>query len=124
VLGSQTTVGPAVIDSGSFEFNGSSGTPLSFRSEPVTCAEVGVAYSYDSFAPREPCGDYSLTEQPSGMTIDAQNGLVSWTPMAGQEGFEEVTIQFAEGPALTDPNGSQSFGIQVRAAGSPCPPPS
>ncbi len=123
VLGSDTTVGPAIVDSGSFEFNGSSGHPLLFRSTPVTCARVGDAYSYAAFAPREPCSDYSLTQAPSGMTIDAQSGLISWTPVAGQEGPEDVRVHVAE-DGLIIPSGDQRFRIQVRsAAASPCPPP-
>ena len=51
-------------------------------STPVTSATVGVAYSYDVNA-SDANGDtltYSLTQAPTGMTINASTGLIAWTP--------------------------------------------
>ena len=80
-------------------------------SSPITTAIVGVAYIYDVEA-TDPDGDtltYSLTTNPSGMTIDSATGVISWTPTSAQIGDNNVTVEVSDGP-LSD---TQSFTITV-----------
>jgi glucose/arabinose dehydrogenase len=81
----------------------------------VTTASVGVAYSYDVNATDANGGTltYSLTQAPTGMTINATTGLIAWTPTAAQAGNQAVTVR------VTDPGGlfvTQAFTITVTAA--------
>jgi lysophospholipase L1-like esterase len=93
---------------------GAAGAPQ-ITSTPVTTAIVGVAYSYDVNA-TDPNGDtlaYSLTQAPTGMTINATSGLIAWTPTASQTGAQAATVR------ATDTGGlfaAQSFSITVAAA--------
>ncbi|MBL8347684.1 MAG: putative Ig domain-containing protein, partial [Rubrivivax sp.] len=81
----------------------------------VTTASVGVAYSYDVNATDANGGTltYSLTQAPTGMTINASTGLIAWTPTAAQAGSQAVTVR------VTDPGGlfaAQSFTVSVSGA--------
>ena len=53
---------------------------------------------------------FSLTTKPAGMTIDANSGVISWTP-ANNVSSEMVTVQVSDG-VLT---ASQTFTIEVTA---------
>ncbi|MBL8346456.1 MAG: putative Ig domain-containing protein, partial [Rubrivivax sp.] len=81
---------------------------------PVTAAAVGGAYGYDVNA-TDANGDtltYALTQAPTGMTINAANGLIAWTPTAAQAGAQAVTVR------VSDPGGlavTQSFTVTVTA---------
>ena len=58
---------------------------------------------------------YQLSQAPTGMTIDSNTGLISWTPTADQTPTEQVTVQ------ATDPAGNtaqQQFTINVLATNS------
>ncbi len=89
--------------------------PIIF-STPVLVGAVGADYAYDVNA-NDLDGDtvtYSLTEAPSGMHIDAQSGLITWQPAAGQDGQHTVTVKAADPADLFD---EQTFTIEV----APCP---
>ncbi|MBI5721711.1 MAG: putative Ig domain-containing protein, partial [Burkholderiales bacterium] len=89
-------------------------------STPVTGAAVGAAYSYDVNA-TDPNGDvltYSLTQAPSGMTINASSGLIAWTPSSAQVGSQAVTVRAADPGGLS---ATQAFSITVAAAGNAAP---
>ena len=78
---------------------------------PITDATimVGETYTYTVEA-TDPDGDtltYSLTDSPAGMTIDENNGVISWTPTA--IGSFDVTVEVSD-VDLTD---TQSFVIVV-----------
>jgi len=93
-------------------------------STPITSATVGVLYTYDVNATDPDSGDtlnYSLTTNPSGMTIDSGTGEISWTPTSEQIGDNDVTVEASDG-SLTD---TQSFIIVVSEAPpvTPSPPP-
>jgi hypothetical protein len=92
-------------------FVGNAPTILSI---PPTSARVGAAYSYAVNAFGNPLPAYRLETAPDGMTIDARSGKISWTPAAGQEGKQQVTVM-AENAAGSD---TQSFEITVQAAGT------
>ncbi len=80
-----------------------------FTSAPVLSVVTGSAYVYDSNAV-DGDGDvltYSLTSAPVGMTINPNNGLITWT--AGSPGPYGVSISVTDGSA-TD---VQAFTITV-----------
>ncbi len=98
-----------------------SGGPPAITSTPPTEAAVGTGYLY-SVQPRDSEGDplsYRLLAAPTGMTIVATTGEISWTPQAGQVGQQDVVIEVSDGigGAVT-----QAFAIRV-AAGAPNLPP-
>ena len=77
------------------------------ESDPVTTAKEGVAYTYDVEA-TDPNGDtltYSLTTSPPSMTINANTGVINWTPAAA--GSVEVTVEVSDESKST----TQSFTI-------------
>jgi lysophospholipase L1-like esterase len=53
-----------------------------FTSSPVLDVEPGVLYEYSSSASGLPSPEYALVTGPSGMGVDAQSGLVQWTPVS------------------------------------------
>ncbi len=83
-------------------------------STAVTTATVTQPYAYDVDATDPDAGDvltYSLVTFPPGMTINAANGLIEWTP--SQSGGANVTVR------VTDPGGlfdEQDFTITVAEA--------
>ena len=93
---------------------GPSNNPPEITSTPVTSALVDEAYSYDvnaTDADSDPM-IYSLTTVPSGMTISASTGLISWTPSAAQIGTHAVTVHVEDDKGAFD---EQSFTISVTA---------
>ena len=88
-------------------------------STPVLTATATAAYSYDVNATDGDAGDvltYSLNTAPAGMTINAANGLIAWTPTSGQVGSNAVTVRVNDGHGGT---ATQSFTINVAAANVP-----
>ncbi|HEX2877903.1 MAG TPA: Ig domain-containing protein, partial [Polyangiaceae bacterium] len=77
-------------------------------SEPVTTATEDAPYQYDVEATGTPTPTYSLTTSPGGMTIDANTGIIAWTPTS--TGSFPVTVLASNGVA---PNDEQSFAIEV-----------
>ena len=95
----------AFLFTGCFLFNSS---PI-IESDPVTTAKEGTIYTYDVEA-TDPNGDtltYSLTTGPTGMTINSNTGVISWTPAAA--GSFEVTVEVSDGSKSK----TQSFTIIV-----------
>ena len=80
-------------------------------SEPVTEAYLNQDYTYDVDATDEDGNEitFSLTTAPEGMTIDADTGLISWTPLS--TGTYPVTVDANDG---TDRHDTQSFDIIAR----------
>lgn len=85
-------------------------------STPVTEASVGRPYSYDVEAVGDPDPTYALLTYPDGMSIDPATGLISWTPVLGQEGGHPVVVE-AGNSAGAD---TQDFTVEVEA-GTRCP---
>jgi hypothetical protein len=84
-------------------------------STPITTATVKELYVYNVNATDPDSGDtltYSLTTNPSGMTIDSTTGLINWTPTSAQIGNHNVTVEVSDG-SLSD---TQSFIIIVSKA--------
>jgi hypothetical protein len=88
-----------------------------FTSTPALTATVGELYVYDAQTNGNPPPIYSLTNSPTGMSIDPDNGVISWTP--AQPGENGVTVA-----ATNDLNAvTQSFNITVSESsnsGSAC----
>ena len=82
-------------------------------STAITSATVGEAYTYDVDATDPDEGDvltYSLNAAPTGMTIVAATGVISWTPAAA--GTFSVIVSVSDGE-LSD---TQSFALTVSEA--------
>ena len=76
-------------------------------------ATQDLLYSYDVEATDADVGDtltYSLDTAPAGMTIDANSGLIQWTPDNSQVGANAVTVRVQDDGGLSD---TQNFSITV-----------
>ncbi|MBA6411800.1 VCBS repeat-containing protein [Parahaliea sp. F7430] len=62
---------------------------------------------------------YSLDQLPSGMSIDADSGVISWTPSESQLGIHDVIVRASDLQGLFD---VESFQIDVVEASSNNPP--
>lgn len=87
--------------------------PVSVQNFP-TAANVGVPLNVNLNHPEEGTGlVYALTSAPQGATINAQTGVISWTPTAAQLGAQSLTL------TLTDVAGNvrtETFTVNVAAA--------
>lgn len=116
--------------------------PPVITSTPVTDGMVGVLYEYDVDASGTPAPTYALIASPSEMTINAETGLINWTPSSpGHFGvnvqaansvgsflqtFEIYVIPVPDGPTITSSpptsaNVGQAYNYDVNATGSPVP---
>ena len=95
-------------DTQSFSIDVAGITPV-ITSTAVTAATVNQPYSYDVDASGIPQPTYSLITSPAGMTIDANTGLIRWTPDANQLGLNAVTVKAAN----SEGSDTQSFTITV-----------
>ena len=86
----------------------------SITSTPDTTATINAAYTYDTTAGGTPAPTFTLTTAPSGMTIDATSGVISWTPTA--TGTVTVTVQAANGIGTP---ASQTYQLVVSADQAP-----
>jgi uncharacterized protein YjdB len=85
------------------------------ESTPGATAKVGMVYTYTIIATDPDADDvltYSLTENPTGMTINTSTGAVSWTPTKLQVGEKQVIIEVSDGKVSV----SQNFTITVTEA--------
>ncbi|MCK5706267.1 MAG: tandem-95 repeat protein [Candidatus Aureabacteria bacterium] len=100
----------------SFVADGGTGNSApQISSTPVTSAVVDQAYSYDVNASDQD-GDtliYSLISYPTGMTINAATGVISWTPSSSQVSSHSVTVAVSDGNGGTD---TQTFTVTVSTA--------
>ncbi|GLQ33341.1 beta strand repeat-containing protein [Litoribrevibacter albus] len=83
-----------------------------FSSTAVTTATEDILYQYDANASDED-GDsltFSLVTAPTDMTIDAQTGVISWTPLEGVTSAN-VAVAVSDGTEQV----AQSFAITVTA---------
>ena len=92
--------------------------PPVFTSRPTFRATVGEVYSYQAaaFDPEGSNVVFSLITPPAGMTIDANTGVLSWTPTAAQAGAHLIKI------AADDPDGGrglQTFALLARVNSPP-----
>ncbi|MCI0438824.1 MAG: carboxypeptidase regulatory-like domain-containing protein [Chloroflexi bacterium] len=107
------------LDEFTSAFTTSAGQPPFIVSTPVTTARVGQEYAYDVDADDPDFGDaltFSLDLAPAGMVIDANSGLIAWTPTDAQLGANDVTVRVTDAAGLFD---TQSFTIEVTAENTP-----
>ena len=73
-------------------------------STPVTGATAGWPTATTSTPPMPTATrlTYSLTQAPTGMTINARTGLIAWTPTTAQTGANAVTVRVPD-PAAWPP---------------------
>lgn len=85
-------------------------------STPLTTADIGELYTYDVEATDQDGYPltFSLTQAPTGMTIDIGTGLIEWTPDNAQIGQHDVTVRVEDALGAYD---TQSFTITVSAVG-------
>lgn len=91
--------------------------PPSIITIPTIIAVVDLAYSYDADA-RDVDGDsltYELLVAPAGMSIDANSGVISWTPSASQFGNHRVVLGVNDRASIA----AQRFLIRVESANRP-----
>ncbi|TVP58438.1 MAG: hypothetical protein EA349_04605 [Halomonadaceae bacterium] len=93
--------------------------PPAIVSAPETTATTGVQYQYQVVAEDPDEGDtlsYTLVQGPEGMTLDANTGLLIWTPIAPQAGSHAVEIKVEDAAGLSD---EQTFAIAVASSATP-----
>lgn len=76
--------------------------PPVIQSNPVANGAAGQAYRY-AFLATDPDGDkltYSIVQGPTGMTMDAVTGVVTWAQPL--QGSYNITLRVDDGKAYTD----------------------
>lgn len=120
----QVTESNGASTTATFDVVVASNTAPTITSVPVTTANADVAYSYtvtaaDTDVPAQTLV-FSLVTAPVGMVIDANTGIISWTPTAAQSGPQSVTVRVTDSgtPVLT---ADQSFTINVTPPANTAP---
>ncbi len=72
-------------------------------------AYANQVYNYQVFSTGNPQPTYALISAPSGMTIDPNTGLISWTASATQVGSYSVSVQASNYAGST----SQTYTLSV-----------
>ncbi|MCW5319219.1 hypothetical protein GTQ43_38200 [Nostoc sp. KVJ3] len=87
--------------------------PPVFTSTPVVDAAINTSYTYQANASDadDDSLSFSLLSAPQGMTVDANTGIVSWTPTALQLGTYDVTLAVADARGGT---AQQAFKVQTQ----------
>lgn len=103
------------FDTQSFSINVSAfDDPPQITSLAITNGQEDSAYSYDVNSSDEENNSrvYSLDTKPTGMTIDGNSGVISWTPTVEGGGIYPVIVRVAE-VANAAKFDTQSFNINV-----------
>jgi hypothetical protein len=79
-------------------------------STPVTLSSVKGAYRYKVIATGHPTPAFQLVDEPPGMTIDADTGLISWIPET--PGNYSVKVEAKNSVGVI----GQDFVLQVRSS--------
>jgi len=86
-------------------------------SEPITTATEDQLYLYQIKA-SDPNGDnlsYSLIIKPEGMSINSENGLITWVPTNNQVGIHQIIVEISDDKESVN----QSFEIEVINVNNP-----
>jgi MBG domain/Kelch motif/Immunoglobulin domain/Galactose oxidase, central domain len=78
-------------------------------STPGTSVLVNAGYSYQVLTSANPAATYTLNAAPSGMQIDPNTGLITWTPNYATESSQSVTVVASNSVGQT----TQTFSISV-----------
>ncbi|SFD53815.1 Ig-like domain-containing protein [Pseudoalteromonas denitrificans] len=85
--------------------------PPKITSSPIETAIEITPYYYDVEAQDDENGlVFSLTQAPTGLTIDANTGEIKWTPTTEQIGEHNIQVVVTDTDGLTD---TQNFTIVV-----------
>jgi len=86
--------------------------PVITTSAPTT-ATIGVFYTYDPDAddPENDPMEWSLSNEPQGMTIDSMTGEINWAPPEGMGVSPAITLTVSDGNI--DGTNSQTFTISI-----------
>lgn len=76
-------------------------------STPITQARVNEPYSYEVVATGHPTPTFQLVDEPDGMTIDAESGLITWMPETA--GTYDIQVEAVNSAGAI----SQDFILQV-----------
>ena len=122
ISGNTVVVGDNLFSFGNYQ--GSAyvfGSATAITSSAIKSATVGRKYSYQltTNASASQAITFSLGAAPTGMSINASTGLVTWVPNVFQTGSRTVTV------LATDRFGDttrQTFNISVSGASTPCNP--
>ena len=91
-------------------------TPI-IISEPIITATENNQYSYQ-LEVKDLDGDtltYLLALNPKGMSINSENGLITWTPTNNQVGIHQIIVEISDGKQSV----TQSFEIEVINVNNP-----
>ena len=90
-------------------------TAPAITSTPVTAALAGSTYIYDVNAGGVPAPTYALTAAPTGMTINAATGVITWVPGAADIAASphSVTVEATNG------GGTDTQNYQITVTGNP-----
>ena len=91
--------------------------PPQFTSTPVQTAVTNTPYIYNTvvISPNLYTLTYSLTTAPTGMSINAQTGVITWTPTVSQLGGNGVIVKADDGHGGF---ATQTYNIVVLTAGA------
>jgi hypothetical protein len=92
-----------------FESAGSN-LPPAITSTPPSLTGMSYTYVVQADDPDDDPLTYSLPTAPAGMSIDAQSGLIQWSPTAAHSGDHAVLAQVGDGKGGFD---SQAFRLHV-----------
>jgi hypothetical protein len=95
-----------------FQIGYCAGDDPMFLSDPIVRATVGQLYTYDVDASGNTKPTYSLIEKPSGMIINSNTGMITWTPMS-QSANGRVVVR------ATNDKGSIEQDFNIFLADSP-----
>ena len=86
-------------------------------STPVFHAVADQPYEYqvDAFDPEGTTLTFTVTESPTGLTVDTNTGLITWIPSTGDLGSTFVTVTADDGELAT----SQRYSLNVTANTAP-----
>ncbi len=84
--------------------------PQAFTSNPPVLAAVGQQLVYDAQNGNETGNSYSLVNAPTGISINAATGVMSWTPTGSQVGTHTFSIVASDDAGNTR---DQSLNINV-----------
>jgi large repetitive protein len=87
-------------------------TPPLIVSTPQTKAAIGQSYTYlvEATDPEADVLRYMLAKHPQGMVINGVTGQISWTPLVGQVGRQDVEVQVMDAQGEV---ASQLYRIEV-----------
>jgi hypothetical protein len=92
--------------------------PPQITSSPLTTIAAGQIYQYAVQAkdPENGLLRYALNAPPIGMAIDAQSGIITWNPAAGQVGNHDVAVTVSDALGATV---TQVYTLKVLTATDP-----